>query len=486
MKVVLLNPPSKHGETIIRDNLYGCFIKGKAKYFWPPMNLAQIGAVLEEEGIECYLLDAVGEQLDIEQAKNKLVELNPDFVVVITATSTFEHDSEFSVRIKQGNKGIKSIFCGTHVMTMPERVLEVEGIDFIVLGEPEYVIRELITRIRNNKPLDGVKGIGFKRNGRQFFTGTAPLIEDVNRLPFPARHLFSKNINYFNPLAKKYPYTTLMSSRGCPFKCKYCVAHVVYGRKFRTRSAENIVAEIEECIRKYGIKEIFFRDETFTMSKRRVLEICQLMHEKQLTISWICASRVDTIDREMMVTMKEAGCHMIKCGVESGSQMILDNLRKGIRLQQSRDVFKWANELKIDTVAHMMLGSPGETTETIRETIEFAKEIRPTYVSFNITTPYPGTELWDEIEGKLNVSDLTAFDIEKVSETALFNNVFCDLPKKEIEDAYDTAFREFYFRPSYILKRLLRQSSFSELIRSCKAGFHLVIYLIKNRLKKVR
>ena len=484
MKALLLNPPSKHGETIIRDNLYGCFIKGKAKYFWPPMNLAQIGAVLEEEKIECYLLDAVGEELNIAQTQNRVREINPDFLIVITATSTFGHDAEFVRRIKDRNKNIKSIFCGTHVMTMPEEVLKYEGIDLIVLGEPEYVVKEIILALLNKKPLNDVRGIGFKDGNRLLFTGKAPLIEDIDKLPFPARHLLPKNVNYFNPLAKRYPYTTLMSSRGCPFNCNYCVAHVVYGNKFRARSAGNVVAEIEECIKKYGTKEFFFRDETFTINRQRVLDICQLIREKELDISWICASRVDTIDREMMSSMKKAGCHMIKFGVESGSQKILNNLRKGISVQQSRDVFRWANELKIDTVAHMMLGSPGETRETIRETIDFAKEIKPSYVSFNVTTPYPGTDLWREVQDKLNISDFSVYDIEKVSETALFNKAFCDLPKKVIEDAYDIAFREFYFRPSYIFKRLLRQSSFSEFIRSSRAGFSLLIYIIKNKLAK--
>ncbi len=485
MKAVLLNPPSKSGEIVVRDNLYGCFHKGKDKYFWPPMNLAQIAAVLEQTKIECHILDAVGEKMGIDQTQKRLEGINPDFIVVITATSTFNYDAEFVSKIKEANRNIKSIFCGTHVMTMPEKVLKYEGVDLIVLGEPEYIVRNLIMAIRNNKPLNGVEGIGFKKNAQLLFTAEAPLIEDIDKLPFPARHLLPKNVNYFNPLARKSPYTTLVSSRGCPFNCKFCVAHLVEGKKWRARSPENIIAEIEDCFKKYGIKEFFFRDESFTINKQRVLDICELIRTKKLPVSWICNSRVDTIDKEMMVTMKKAGCHMIKFGVESGSQKILNNLRKGISVQQSRNVFRWANELNIDTVAHIMLGSPGETWETIKETIDFAKEIRPTYASFNITTPYPGTDLWREAEGKLDINDFSLHDIERIYESGFFSKALCNLSKKEVEEAFNRAYREFYFRPSYIFKRLLRQCSFSEFLRSSKAAFHLLVYLIRHKLEKI-
>jgi radical SAM superfamily enzyme YgiQ (UPF0313 family) len=448
------------------------------------MNLAQIASVLEQARIETYILDAVGEELDISQTHKRLKKIDPDFVIIITATSTFSHDASFMNRLKKANKKLKSIFCGTHVMTMPAKVLDIAGVDFIILGEPEYAVRDLILAIEKKKPLDSLKGIGFKRKGKVILTGNAPIIENLDKLPFPARHLLPKHVNYFNPLAKKAPYTTLMSSRGCPFRCKYCVANIVYGRKFRARSPKNVVDEMVECTRKFGTKEFFFRDETFTMDKKRALDICRMIRKKKLGINWICASRVNTIDREMMVAMKKAGCHMIKFGVESGSQKILNNLRKGIILKQSRNVFRWANELKIDTVAHFMLGSPGETKQTIQETIDFAKEIKPTYASFNITTPYPGTDLWREVEDKLNINDFSIYDIEKIHEKALFNKAFCKLSKKEIEEAFNRAHREFYFRPSYIIRRLLRQSSFSELSRSAKAAFHLMVYTIKNKLEK--
>jgi anaerobic magnesium-protoporphyrin IX monomethyl ester cyclase len=483
-RVILLNPPSKNKEVIIRDNLYGCFIKGKAHYLWPPMHLAQLASVLEEANVECCIIDAVAERLGPKQAFQKIMGFKPDFIIIISATSTFAYDSEYVGEIKKRFKQLKSIFIGTHMVTHSQEVLDSGVVDFIILGEPEFVVRDLIVSFPDMKKLKKTPGLLFMHNGKTINTGFAPPIENLDDMPFPSRHLIPNN-EYFNPLVKNTPYTTITTSRGCPFQCIYCVAGIVYGKRFRAKSSGRVVDEIEYCIKKYGIKEFFFRDETFTMNKQRVFEICKLIKSKKIKISWICASRVNTIDREMMAAMKDAGCHLIKFGVESGNQKILDTLKKGITLKQTRDVFQWANELGVDTVAHFMIGSPGETEKTIEDTIRFSKEIKPTYASFNITTIYPGTEMWEMYKHKIMKKSFSMYDIEKIHENAMYNNLYTKLSRKRIEKAYQRAYLSFYLRPGYIINRIIRQSSPRELIRSIKAGYHIILYSLKYKFSRM-
>jgi radical SAM superfamily enzyme YgiQ (UPF0313 family) len=480
MKVLLLNPPTKHGTAIVRDNLYGCWCRGKANYIWPPIILAGIGSVLKEAGMEVVILDAMAEKINFDTTREKVRKINPDYVLLNTATDSFANDIEIVGLLKQDLPDLKSIFAGTHVTVLPEQSLKEVAVDFIILGEPEYVSRDLILSLENGGDISKVKGVGFKEGKKIRVTGTAQLIENLDALPFPDRTLIP-NLNYFNPLAKRMPYTTIFSERGCPYRCIFCASIALYGKKFRARSAKNIVDEIEECVRKFGIREIFFRDETFTLDKQRVLDICREIENRGLDVTWMCNSRVDTVDKEMMIEMKKAGCHTIKYGVESGVQKTLDTLNKGITVERTRQTFKWMHEVGLNSVAHLMIGSPGETKEDIEQTIRFTKEIDPDFASFNITTPYPGTPLFDSFMGKINLGNFSAFDIEKAHEKAIFNTAWSGLTKNELEQLFDRAHREFYFRPSYIAKRLFKQRSFDEFLRTTWAGLHFVKFIIKSQ-----
>jgi radical SAM superfamily enzyme YgiQ (UPF0313 family) len=482
MKVLLLNPPTKHGTAIVRDNLYGCWCRGKANYMWPPIILAGIGSILKQAGMDVVLLDAMAEKINFDKTRERVKEINPDYVILYTATDSFANDIEIVGLFKKDLPNLKSIFAGTHVTILPDQSLKEEAIDFIILGEPDFVSRDLILALEKGEKIEKIKGIGFKEGGKIKTTGIAPLIEDLDSLPFPDRTLVP-NLNYFNPLAQRMPYTTMFSTRGCPFRCIYCASISLYGKKFRARSAKNVVDEMEECAKKFGIKEIFFRDETFTLEKKRVLDICKEIKNRKLDITWMCNSRVDTIDKEMMVEMKKAGCHTIKYGVESGVQKTLDTLCKGITVEKTRQVFKWMHEVGLNSVAHFMIGSPGETREDIVQTIKFSKEINPDFVSFNITTPYPGTPLFDSYVKKVNLENYSTFDIEKAHEKAIFNTAWSNLTKEEIEQLFDRAHREFYFRPSYIFKRLLKQRSLDEFVRTSWAGLHFIKFSIKSQME---
>ena len=484
IKILLLNPPSKHGIAVIRDTLYGCWCKGRANYMWPPLGLVQIGAILEEASFDVSLIDAMALKYTFPLTTDKVKDINPNYIIVNTATITFSQDMELVKQIKKQLPELKSILIGTHVTAMPKATLKEKAVDYIILGEPDYALRDLLLALSENKDITKIRGIGFRKNNKTTITGIADPIENLDDLPFPARHLIPK-ADYFNPLAKRLPYTTMMSSRGCPFHCIYCSSVILYGHKFRPRSAKNVVDEIEEVVKKHGIKEILFRDETFTFDKERTIEICKEILNRKLDVSWITNTRVDCVDEEILRWMKKAGCHMLKFGVESGSQEILNNLKKGTTLERIRETFKLTKKVGIQTIAHLMFGSPGETKKTIKQTIEFVKEIDPDYASFNITTPYPGTELWDRIKDKLNIGeDFSSYDVEKTLEKADQNSLFCNLSTEELNNLYNLAYKEFYFRPKYIIKRLLKQTSMKELLRSINAGMQVIKFTLKNKIQK--
>jgi len=481
MKVLILNPPSKSTKNVLRDLIYGCWCKGKriggAKV--PPLNLLYIATVLKEEGHKVKLLDALAEQLSLEEVKKIIKDYTA--VVISTSTMSFREDSRVLAELKEVNENLKTIIFGSHPTFMPEYALKEDSIDIIVRREPEYIIRDLINDLENDsEKWKNVKGIGYREDGKQVLNEFYPFIENLDELPFPDRTLLPKNIDYFNPIIKRIPYTTMMTSRGCPGRCTFCTVPYFYGSKVRARSAENVLEELR-LIEEFGYREVWIRDETFTFFKKRNEEICKSIIREGIDLTWICNARVGTVDKNMMKLMKKAGCHMIKFGVESGVQEILDNVKKGIKVEMTRKNFKEAKEVGIDTHAHIMLGIPGETKETIEKTIKFVKEIDPTTVTFGICTPYPGTKLFEEVVREHpEIMDGSSQDLRKIHETAFFNQYFTDLDEYELNKYVKKAYRSFYFRPGYVLKWLGKIRSMDELKRVILAGVNVFSFSVEK------
>lgn len=441
---------------------------------WPPLGLAYIGGVLERDGHGLKLIDGPAEGKSFEDVVRVVEKMSPDAVILNTSTITFGEDLELTDLIKDVLPETKTVHVGTHVTTFPKDTLKYEAVDFVVVGEPEYTTRDLMVTLENGDDLRDVKGLGYKENGAPVVNPERELIKNLDELPFPSRHLYP-DVEYFNPLAKIMPYTTALSSRGCPGKCIYCTSVLLYGKRYRLRSPENIVDEME-YLKNLGINEVFFRDETFTAVKKRVLGICNLIEDRGLEMTWMVNSRVDAITKELAKAMKKAGCHTIKFGVESGSQQILDNLKKGITLEQTKNAFKWTKEAGMKRVAHFMLGSPGETKETMDKTINFAvHELDADYISPNITTPYPGTELFDMVLelGYVPGDDWSTWNLTDALEDSIFNEMFSEVKKEDLNKAFTKAYKEFYFRPKRILRMTGEIRSFDEFKRAVKAGASL-------------
>jgi len=471
MKVLFLIPPSKSSRNVARDLVYGCWCKGKriGGISFPPISLLEVASVIKNEGHHVLVLDAPATQTPLSKLKNIIKKYN--FVVILTSTMSINEDSEILSLLKKANPRLKTIVFGGHPTSMPRYTLAKPGIDFIVRCESEYIIKDLINAYaKNNDSWKKVRGIGFKQQKKIIINPPYPLIKNLDDLPFPDRSMLPKNIDYFNPVVKRMPYTTIFTSRGCPGRCTFCASPIFYGRKIRYRSANSVLAELTE-ISKLGYKEVFIRDEIFTVNRKRVVAICNGIIKNNLDLTWIASSRIDTIDKPLLKLMKKAGCHLVRLGVESGVQEILNNVKKGIKVTQTKKVFKYANSVNIDTHAHLMIGMPGDNEKTIKQTIDFVKEINPTIATFGICTPYPGTELFSFVaKTHPEIADGSKADLSNLHTQAFYNDCFTSLNKKELAELLKHSYKSFYLRPSYIFSWLKKINSLDEAKRVILAG----------------
>ena len=291
-------------------------------------------------------------------------------------------------------------------------------------------------------------GISFKKNGGIVHNQNEKLIEDLDSLPFPARELLH-NEKYIEPLTQK-PYTLVITGRGCPFNCIFCTANRYYGKKQRIRSPKNIVDEIEGIITKFGISDIGMWNDTFTFNKEQVKGLAREIMKRGIKIDWFCNSRVDTIDEEMIMLMAKSGCKVITFGVESLDERILKNIKKGINARQVEDAVRLCRKYRIKSQLHIIFGLPGETKETLNKTINETLRINPYYAQFYCAVPFPGTEFREYVleKGYMEYAKWERYEINN----ALVS--YPNLSSKEIQDARKRAYRKFYLRPSYIIKKM--------------------------------
>jgi anaerobic magnesium-protoporphyrin IX monomethyl ester cyclase len=367
---------------------------------------------------------------------------------------------------------------GSHVTHFDrETMAENPAVDGVVRGEFEYTCADLAHALQNGREpatgsaprLDKVPGLTYRdAAGDVRRNPDRPLFEPLDKMPFPARHIV-KDAGYRAGIYSGGRPTAMVSSRGCPYRCTFCLwPDVLYGHKFRARSAKNVVDEIEEAVRVYGHDEIYFDDDTFTIDRQRVLDICRLIQERRLEkeVEWIAQCRVDTIDREMLEAMKAANCGYILFGVESGSPEMLKRMKKGITLDKVRSAFELTKEVGIKTQAFFLFGMPGETQKTIRETIEFAKQLNASSTQFAMAIPHPGTALYQECvdNGWLTSTDWADY----TAESSLIETPW--LTAKEIEEARVRAYREYYYRPRFIVGEALKIRRLADIKRLARGA----------------
>ena len=428
----------------------------------PPTDLMYLAAVAEKVGLEAKIND-YSQNGDYE---TDLKEFKPDYLVINIATPTLEHDLDAVKKAKEICPNIVTIAKGAAFLTLAERIIkEHDTLDFGILGEAENTLKEIL----EEKPKDEILGLYYKENDEVKFTGNRPFIEDLDSLPFPARHLVDNNI-YRRPDNNKVQ-ATIKVSRGCPFHCFFCLATPVSGAKVRRRSPENIVAEIKECVEKYNIKNFLFWSDIFNIDKDWTMKLCQAIIDSGLKITWSANTRADTADLEMAEMMYKSGCRLVSIGVESGSQYMLEKMGKKITLNDVRRTVKVFKKAKIRIYNYFVIGLPWETEETVEETIKFAIELNSDFISFYTATPLPGSRFYDyAVEHNL-------FDKDTSFENAYYYPAVNThhLSRERVFELHKSAIRRFYLRPLYILKMLLRIRSLEEVKNYFTAGLNVLL-----------
>ncbi len=423
----------------------------------PPTDLMYLAAVAEDVGLEAKIVD-YSQGGDFEK---DLKEFQPDYLVVNVATPTFKSDLSSLTVAKEICPDVITIAKGAAFLTVAFDVMYFQkDLDLILFGEPEDTLREVL----EGKDYSKILGLYYRDDLRAKFTGPRPYIDDLDKLPFPARHLVDNNI-YRRPDNNKVQ-AVIKVSRGCPFHCFFCLATPVSGAKVRKRSAENIIEEIRECVEKYGITNFLFWSDIFNIDKEWVMDLCQKIIDSGLKITWSANTRADTADEEMAYKMYEAGCRLVSIGVESGSQDMLDKIGKRITLDDVRLTVKIFKKAGIRIYNYFVIGLPWEDEESVEDTIDFAIELDSDFISFYTATPLPGSKFYEYAKENGLINSDTSF-----SSAYFYPSVNTHhLSKERVFELHKKAIRRFYLRPTYIFRMLTRIRSFTEFKNYFKAG----------------
>lgn len=447
----------------------------------PNIQLLYVAAILEQMEVEIKYFDVIGMELSNYDLEEQLKAFNPDLIGLSVFTSHFHSAKSFSAYLKSFLPDTKIMLGGVHCLIYPTETMEkIQEIDFVCVGEAEMVLPEFFKRWEQNESFLGLEGLVWRENDIIRYEGPAELCQDLDSVPFPARHLIP-NEKYYNFISTRRNYTVVNTSRGCPFRCIFCEAG---GQKWRARSAENIVAEFEECYEKFGIREIDIFDSSFTIDKKRVLKMCQLLVERGLhkKIIWDVRSRVDTIDGEMLEALKEAGCYRIFYGIESGNNEVLKNLRKSADLKKMEETIRKTDNVGISPFGYFLVGAPGDTRETIRQTINFAKKLPLDFAIFNCLVPFPKTELYEKYYLPYVDNDFWAGYISRSEPGDTFvGRPWIDIEDSELRKIAHKAMLEFYFRPGQILRAIRSVGSPEQFVRYSQAGLDMLWSYVRGK-----
>lgn len=425
------------------------------------MGLAYIAAVLERKGHDVSILDMPALRMNLENLK-KFGSANEVDIYGISCTLFSLREGIKCARIiKNVRPKAKVILGGYCTMFSPDTILtKAPFFDFIVRGEGEYTMLELCDALEEKEKIHHVAGLSFKEDGEIFHNPDRPPINNLDELPFPARHLLPNGRYKLHPPFGIYnPITTMEASRGCPYNCIFCC----FSHAYRCRSVNRIVEEIEHVINEYKIKEIYFVDPTFTLDEPRIVQMCDEVIERGLKFAWTCQTRPDLVSKPLLNKMKEAGCYLISYGIESGSQEILDKLKKDTREEQIEKAITWTREARIRSSAYLIIGSPGETVESVKKTLGLMSQIEPDYVSYSGISILPGTKVYRDtiqnISPKNDWYENFLFS-DKTSEWPIYATPA--FPRAEISKWIEQGLKEFYLNPKYWIRRLLDLKSISD------------------------
>ena len=454
MDVLLINP---YDENAVKNGL---------GFVTPPPSLMYLGAALEKYEMSVKIIDDDYLQMGCDKVSKLAEKMNPHIVGLTANTSTINNATDYLKVIKKVLPNSLTVIGGPHASFLPkETLMSSPELDVVVIGEGEETLTQLANYYcnKNNGNLEKIKGIAYKdsNNGNIKLNPPRPLIADLDSIPFPARHL----LPFESYGTTKNGSADMITSRGCVYSCGYCSSSLIMGKKFRSRSPENVVDEIDELVNNYKISDVAFMDDTFMLNKRRANAIADEIKNRGLDVNFIASSRVDMVDKNLLEKLKRSGLGTLYYGVESGSQRILDMMKKGITIKQAENAVKSAKDVGINVIASFILGFPGETPEEIDKTIDLSIKLDADYSQFSILTPFPGTPIYHELKEK----DLLATE-NWDNYTVLKSVIEYDkigLSKKLVERKLAKAYVKFYIRPKYLLEhRYMFKVLISTLFRS--------------------
>jgi radical SAM superfamily enzyme YgiQ (UPF0313 family) len=469
MNIAFLNPPFKG--TYNREVRFQAVSPQKALH--PPIMLGYATAICRDLGHKVDLIDAPALEITPEETIGRIARFGAEYVVMLTSTASVQSDGALARQLAT-ETGAKIVAVGAHATAVPEDTLR-RGFDIVARGEYDYTTRDLA----EGKKLNKVEGISYKKGNRVIHNKARPLIKKLDELPFPARE-FLPNEKYYSALYKN-PFTFILAGRGCPHQCIYCAGpQLMSGRGHRFRSPQNVVAELKHIKENFRLKSVLFNDDTLNVNKAHLLELCNRIVEEKVDMPWAAYSRVDSADPEIARTMKKAGCFLVKVGFESGCDSLLKTMKKGPRAttEQAKKAAKCFKEAGIQVHGTFVFGMPGETQKTIRKTIEFAKELDLDFVQFSIAQPYPGTEFYRYLEkkGYLRFKEWSDYLDEEGCIAPIFE--YPKLSINDMEQLLRAAYKEYYLRPSYMLKAVRQRLTNWNLFKtSLRSAWSLIHYL---------
>jgi anaerobic magnesium-protoporphyrin IX monomethyl ester cyclase len=411
---------------------------------WPfaILGLGYLAAILEKNNYPVDVIDCQVQQMSLEEFKAEIAKRKPDIVGATSSTLTYKSGMKLIQAAREVLPNVVTIAGGPHVTFWDNQALEdYPELDIVARREGELTLLDLVQHVEAGKSYDDVLGITYRKTGKILRNPDRPYIEALDSLPFPARHLW--------PMDKFQQYEDVLylaMTRGCTYWCEFCCTVRMHGRKFRMRSAKNVVDEIEQLYKTYGKTKFTFCDDAFTVDKKLVEELCEEILKRGLKIEWNCGSRVDLVSKELLQKMKAAGCVSFWFGAESGTQQVLDAMKKGITPELTEKVIGWVREVGLKPTPNVILGFPGETKGSAWKTIKFIEKIAPDAVGFyNVATPFPGTPLYDQVKSNhwLRITDFDKYDTTRpIFETP-------QLSMKDLGKLREGAFHHYYLRRAY-------------------------------------
>lgn len=455
-RVLLINAPWISKE----DNIWNGI-----KAAMPPLSLLSIAAFLEAKGISVQILDVHVEKLTAEEVKEVVRLVKPEWVglTVMTATSIAAH--KIARLVKDVSPTTKVVFGGVHAEALPLESLSNSSVDLVVRGDGEFTFFDLV----NGADHTVQAGVSWRNGDTVVNNPPVEINLDLDQYPRPAYHLVPMHLYYPTIGAyKRLPAINMLMTRGCPGKCTFCNSA---NTTLRIRSAEVVVAEIEHLRDTYGIREIQFYDDTFTVNRKNVMRFCELMAERKVGVSWTAFIRADCFNEDLARAMKAGGCHQILIGVESGDDQILRNIRKPIQDERTKRSIEIARNAGLETRCSFIFGNVGDTRESMEKTLAYSFELDPDLAIFNISTPYPGTQLfqWGRDNGYLVTEEWSEYELSRF---------LLDLPtvaNEEVMEFYAYAHKKFYFRPISIWRRIKAMRRFAQIRDAIHAFFYVVL-----------